>query len=239
MSRERRFACFDIDGTISRNALFSQVVDALIDKGYFPKTRRIELDEKLEKYRTRDSKSAFKDYTQMTVDILNTHLREVRVEDFRRTVDEVIPRNAKYTYTYTTNLIKQLKAEGYFLIALSGSEMYSVRKFCETLGFDIAYGEIYEEEHGYFTGVIQQVVHKKDIFLNRFIAEHGLTTNGSIGVGDSSGDIAMLELVERPIAFNPEDSLFATAKEKGWEIVVERKNVIYTLERKNGSYILA
>jgi phosphoserine phosphatase len=39
----------------------------------------------------------------------------------------------------------------------------------------------------------------------------------------------MLELVERPIAFNPNKKLCAHAKKKGWEIVVERKDVIYKL----------
>ncbi len=39
----------------------------------------------------------------------------------------------------------------------------------------------------------------------------------------------MLEFVENPIAFNPEDTLFEKAKEQGWKIVIERKNVTYEL----------
>jgi phosphoserine phosphatase len=39
----------------------------------------------------------------------------------------------------------------------------------------------------------------------------------------------MLEAVENPIAFNPNQTLYNHAKKRGWEIVVERKDVIYEL----------
>jgi phosphoserine phosphatase len=71
------------------------------------------------------------------------------------------------------------------------------------------------------------------------VQKHGLGYNDSVAVGDSEGDITMLEAVSKPIAFNPTQALFDHAKTKGWEIVIERKNVIYRLENRDGSYILA
>ena len=47
------------------------------------------------------------------------------------------------------------------------------------------------------------------------------------GVEVAPGDIAMLEMVSRPIAFNPNAGLYRHAKLRGWEVVVERKDVIY------------
>jgi phosphoserine phosphatase len=47
--------------------------------------------------------------------------------------------------------------------------------------------------------------------------------------GDTESDIPMLELVEIPIAFNPNKKLFEHAKARGWRTVVERKDVIYEL----------
>ncbi|MEK9176835.1 MAG: hypothetical protein AAB923_00910, partial [Patescibacteria group bacterium] len=52
---------------------------------------------------------------------------------------------------------------------------------------------------------------------------------GSVAVGDTESEIPMLRLVERPIAFNPNRKLFAYAKRRGWEIVVERKDVVYEI----------
>ena len=236
---KRKFAAFDIDGTISRNALFMQIVDELIARKHLPSDYRSQLDLKYEEYKKRKHKDAYKDYTQLSVDILLKNLKSIPVNGYRSAVDAVVLRNSDYMYVYTTNLIKELKAKGYFLIALSGSEMYSVQKFTEKLGFDLAVGEYYHEKDGFFTGKIDQVVHKKDIFIKKFIAEHDLLLDDSYAVGDSSGDSGMLNIVENPVAFNPEDTLYEEAKRKGWKIVVERKNVIYELEPKNGTYLLA
>ena len=235
----RKFAAFDIDGTISRSALFFQIVDELIDKGHLPNSYRPKLDQKYEEYKKRSHKDAFKDYSQLSVDTLLGNMDKLSVADYRQAVDAVVPKNADYIYTYTRDLVKKLKTEGYFLIALSGSEMYSVQKFTEKFGFDLAVGEYYHYKNGFFTGKIDQVIHRKDIFLKKFIAEHNLTLEGSYAVGDSSGDIGMLELADNAIAFNPEDTLFEKAKKEKWKIVIERKNVVYELEPKNGSFILA
>ena len=39
----------------------------------------------------------------------------------------------------------------------------------------------------------------------------------------------MLELVERPICFNPSRELYKAAKRLGWKVVVERKDVVYDI----------
>lgn len=45
--------------------------------------------------------------------------------------------------------------------------------------------------------------------------EHNLTLTDSIAVGDSNGDVGMLGMVDRPIAFNPTFELYDTAIERG------------------------
>lgn len=236
---KRKFAAFDIDGTISRSALFFQIVDELINSGVLSISYRAKLDEKYDDYQKRSHKDAFKDYSQLSVDILLDNLNKISVTDYRLAVDKVVPKNSDYVYVYTRNLIESLKKQGFFMIALSGSEMYAVQKFTEKIGFDLAIGEYYHEENNYFTGKIDQVVGKKDIFLKKFVKEHGLTMKDSWAIGDSAGDIAMLEIVDNPIAFNPEDTLYEKAKKENWKIVVERKNVVYELGPSNGQYILA
>lgn len=51
----------------------------------------------------------------------------------------------------------------------------------------------------------------------------------SYGVGDTASDISMLEIVDRPIAFNPNHQLYDHARKAGWRIVVERKDMVYDL----------
>jgi phosphoserine phosphatase len=57
-----------------------------------------------------------------------------------------------------------------------------------------------------------------------------LTLKKSIGVGDSEGDYAFLELVETAICFNPTMLLYRHAKRNTWKVIVERKNVIYEIK---------
>jgi phosphoserine phosphatase len=48
----------------------------------------------------------------------------------------------------------------------------------------------------------------------------------------------MLEMVERPIAFNPNRELFDYARAHAWPVVIERKNMVYKLELNGKNYHL-
>jgi phosphoserine phosphatase len=58
-------------------------------------------------------------------------------------------------------------------------------------------------------------------------------------IGDTASDIGMLELAENPIAFNPSRELFEAAKERGWQVVVERKDVVYHLKPDKDRYYIS
>jgi phosphoserine phosphatase len=67
--------------------------------------------------------------------------------------------------------------------------------------------------------------------LRQFLKDRGLTVDlrRSVMIGDSEGDLPLLSLVGRPIAFNPSLPLARIARRKGWRIVVERKDVVYDI----------
>jgi len=236
----RQFAAFDIDGTIVRTALFIQIVNELLAAGHLRPELREAIDAKWEAYRTRTHPRAFTDYNQTVVNVLFENLAGLKVADYRAAVDRVVQRSRLQTYVYTRDLIKSLKEKGYFLIALSGSETYAIEQFTAHYGFDYVAGDVYSEEGGTFTGqVVNTVFHDKGAALKTIVEEQGLTFKDSLAIGDSLGDARMLETVEHPIAFNPEAELFKLARKRGWEIVVERKNVVYKLEPDSGTYLLA
>src|SRR4051812_4896491 len=112
----QKFAAFDIDGTVARTSLFLQTVDQLILDGHLPGNSRQQLDTKLATYRERQHLNAFQDYTEAAVNILFKHIHTVKVRDYRAAVDKVLAHTAGHTYVYTRELIKALKADGYFLI---------------------------------------------------------------------------------------------------------------------------
>jgi hypothetical protein len=59
-------------------------------------------------------------------------------------------------------------------------------------------------------------------------------------VGDTDADISMLNLVQRPIAFNPNKELLEHALQNDWEILSEHKDTIYHIQggsfRRVGSF---
>lgn len=235
----RPFAVFDIDGTLIRWQLYHAIADSLAKRGYAdPKAYQAVRDARM-LWKRREENEAFKTYERHLVEFYNQLLENLSVEHFTEAADAVFDEYKDQVYVYTRDLIKQLKEDGYLLLALSGSQLEIVEKVANYYGFDDYVGTTYERSGKFFTGTAIAHLGKKDLVLKQLVDRHGASRTGSIGVGDSAGDISMLEYVERPIAFNPEKRLFEHAQEKGWKVVIERKNIVYELEMKDGKYQLA
>jgi HAD superfamily hydrolase (TIGR01490 family) len=233
----RPFAVFDIDGTLIRWQLYHAIADALAHQGHIkPKSyEAMRLARLAWKKRTGGS---FKDYEKRVVEIYEAVLKTLSFEQLDEAIDLVFEEYKDQVYTYTRDLIAKLKKEGYLLFAISGSQTEIVGKVADYYGFDDHVGTLYERKHQAFSGRATVGSFYKDKTLKLLTDKHKTTYKGSIGIGDSLNDIAMLELVEQPIAFNPERALFAHARKRSWRVVIERKNMIYELEGKGGTYQL-
>jgi HAD superfamily hydrolase (TIGR01490 family) len=235
-----KFAAFDIDGTIIRWQLYHAISDALIRSGHFDPAEFTSIKQARMAWKRREKASSFKEYEQSLVGAYDKAIRNVSYKDFMAAVDESFEEYKQQTYTYTRSLISQLKQQGFKLFAISASQQEIVQLFAKHYGFDDYGGSIYENDGHKFTGqkhVLRST--EKPKLIEKLVSKHGLRLAGSIAVGDSDSDIPMLELVEHPIAFNPNDSLLAHAKTKQWKIVLERKSQVYELEYSRGKYQLA
>lgn len=231
---KRKVAIFDIDGTIFRSSLLIELVESLIEEGAFPVSVRDEYQ--AEKELWLDRKGDYEAYIMAVVRVFVNHIQGMHYDTFLHAAQVVVDRYRHRTYMFTEDLIKQLKEEGYFLLAISQSPKGILDLFCKRVGFDKVYGRIYEtDDKGCFTGKIvdQDIISLKANIVRRAVEKEGLTLEGSVGVGDTEGDISLLELVDRPICFNPNAKLYNHAMEQGWEVVVERKDVIYNLTTKH------
>lgn len=236
---ERPFAVFDIDGTLIRWQLYHAIADALARRGNIkPEVYQRIRDARL-RWKRRSDESSFKDYERQLILIYEEVLEKLSVDEFNEAVEAVYEEYKDQVYTFTRELISRLKKKGYFLLAISGSQSEIVAKIADYYKFDDYVGTIYEYAEGRFTGKKVIASKNKAKTLRLLIKKHHLSLKGSVAVGDSASDASMLELVELPIAFNPDAELFDEAKEKGWKVVLERKNMIYELEFRDGKYILA
>lgn len=227
----KKVAIFDIDGTIFRSSLLIELVDALIHQGVFPESTRNIYNRAHQRWA--DRKDDYEKYIMAVVAAFMKHIRGVHYADFLRVAKKVVAFHQNRTYRYTRGLAKQLKKKGYYLLAISQSPMELVQGFGKKMGFDKMYGRVYEvdQKTKKFTGQMKylNLIADKAKVLRRVIDKEDLTLRGSIGVGDTEGDISFLKLVDKPICFNPNKNLYNHAKRHKWRIVVERKDMIYSL----------
>jgi len=134
-------------------------------------------------------------------------------------------------YRFTRDLVKKLRRT-HFLLAISQSPYEVVAPFAKSLGFDKVYAQVYEVGRNVrFTGRVlyEDIIANKAEVLRRAVRKEGLTLTGSVGVGDTESDIPFLEMVAKPVCFNPNSKLYRYAKRMKWNVVVERKDVVYEL----------
>ncbi len=234
-----KFAVFDIDGTLIRWQLYHSITQKLATAGILGPEARVLLKNARMKWKRRETPEGFHEYEMAVLNAYEASLKTMSTEVFDSYIEEVIEEYKDQVYTYTRDLITDLKTKNYLLFAVSGSHHELVEKIAEHYGFDDWIGTQYERSENMFTGNKYAPSVDKKTALQNLIEKHNVTFDKSIAIGDSASDVAMLEIVENPIAFNPDKKLFALAKEKGWKLVIERKNMVYELEYKNGDYILA
>ena len=229
MEKQRKVAVFDIDGTIFRSSLLLELVEALIHAKVFSKYAKSHYEESWEKWRDREG--SYYDFIMSVVSAYKGYIKGVRRAEVWKVAERVIDMQKKRTYRYTRDLVKKLQ-KTHYLLAISHSPYEVVAPFAKTLGFEKVYAQVYEvDKKVRFTGnwLYQDILPFKNKVLERAIEHNNLTLKGSVGVGDTESDIPFLEMVDQPIAFNPSSELYKMAKKKKWDILVERKDVIYHL----------
>ena len=227
---KKKVAIFDIDGTIFRSSLLIEVTESLVYEGVFPLKVRDIYTKSYNNWLNR--KGSYEKYIGEVINAFEQNMKNIKYVDFVKASKNVIAFHKSRVYRYTRQIVKDLKKKNYFMLAISNSPKELVDDFCSNLGFDKVYGRVYEVgKNGKFTGktLYLDLVSDKAKILQRAVEKEGLTLKGSIGVGDTESDIKFFKLVQRPICFNPNKKLYNHAKSVGWEIVVERKDVIYKI----------
>ncbi|HMI09758.1 MAG TPA: HAD-IB family phosphatase [Candidatus Saccharimonadales bacterium] len=239
MPAKRKFAAFDIDGTLFRWQLFHEFVFALKDAGQLDAKTAGLIDDRFLAWTSR--KISFGEYEATIVDALSACISNLSLAMLEEASSKVVKASGHKVYKFTRDYIKQLKDDGYFLLAITGSHQEIAQPFAEQYGFDDCIGVLFERNGDVFTGNYERYVYgRKGELITEYAKSHNLTFKDSVAVGDSKGDASMLEIVEKPLAFNPAHDFLEIAMEKGWKVVIERKDVAYELQKgQDGTYLLA
>lgn len=226
-NKKDRVAILDIDGTIFRSSLQRELLMSLVHYGVFPPIVRKELEKNYFAWVHRAG--SYEEYINSVVKAYATRIGGVLVSDVKRVAEIVIAQQKYRVYTYTRQLIKELRPN-YRLLAISGSPIEIVREFNKIWKFDAVYGMVFGVKNSTYTGEVKFLpIGNKRAVVEQYLSEAGLSLTSSVGVGDTETDASFLEIVDKPICFNPNQALYKIAKKKKWRIVVERKDVIYDI----------
>ena len=225
-------ACFDVDGTIFRSSFLIELVEQFIKEGVFPIEAKDDYSRQYQAWQAREG--TYEVYLNALIASFVDNLKGVHYGELADIGRRVVAVQSKHVYRYTRDLLMELKRQGYYTIAISQSPKTILDEFCAQYGFDKVYGRMYEiGPQDRFTGVCidEHLIQNKANILKRvFERQPELDTDHSIAVVDTEGDIPLLEVVSRPICFNPNQQLYSYAKRMNWEVIVERKDVMYTIQ---------
>lgn len=226
--KKNKLAIFDIDGTIFRKNLHFELIDELVYMGIFKKDVRRELVKLYGHWL--DHEGTYEEYRDKLVKLYEEHIKGCNQKDIITASKSIAHFNAKRTYIFANKQIEKLR-KNHLMLVISGSPIEIVTEYAKIFKFDAYYGSVYEvDKNGVYTGKpIFEPTKNKGAVVKQFMAENNITLNGSTGIGDTESDASFLNLVDEPIAFNPNLNLKKISEKRGWKIVVEKKDVIYEL----------
>lgn len=237
-------AFFDIDGTIYREGLITEVFKKmvkydLIDNSKWHSEVRpafVNWDKRMGEYDT---------YLLKMVDVYSEAVRNMDAFHMKYVAKRVIEQKGERVYTFSRERIRWHKEQEHKVIAISGSPIELVREMSLKYGMDDYRGTIYRlNEQGQYNGEIipmWDAVSKKKAIL-QMAEEYSIDLQQSYAYGDTAGDFTMLKMVGYPFAINPTRELISKLQEDEEvrakvKIIVERKDVTYQLDIEELSLI--
>lgn len=233
-------AFFDIDGTLYREGLISEVFKKLVKYEIIePERWYNEVRPEYQKWDKRQGN--YDNYLLKMAGIYIEAIKGLHRSQVESIAKNVINQKGDRVYTFTREKIKWHKKHGHKVITVSGSPIELVKEMALKHGFDDYMGAEYLlDENEIYTGEVipmwDSISKKKAIY--EFQNRYDLDLEKCFAYGDTAGDFSMFELVGYPFCINPTKELINKVNgdnnlRKKAQIIVERKDVIYKLNSDN------
>lgn len=229
-------AFFDIDGTLYREGLITEVFKKLIKYEIIEPERWFK-EVKPDYDRWDKRQGNYDTYLLKMADIYIDAIKGLHKTQIEYIANKVVTQKGDRVYTFTRDKIKWHKSQGHKIITVSGSPYELVREMASKYGFDDYRGSIYEmDENNIYTGKVKPMwdSESKHKAILELVDKYNLDLENSYAYGDTSGDFSMFKLVKYPTGVNPTkeliDKVLNDEKVKNKiNIIVERKDVVYNL----------
>lgn len=241
MSRVAAF--FDIDGTIYREGLITELFKKIITHELVnPEKWHEDVLPSFVKWDHRQGD--YEEYLDKMVNIYASSIIGISEEHIKHIAKKVIEQKGDRVYTFTRDEILRHQKAGHVVIAISGSPLELVKCMAEKYKFDDYKGTTYcVDEKQCYTGEILPMWDRvsKEKALMELVEKYDIDLSASYAYGDTGGDLTMFKHVGYPYAINPTSELLkhiqndASLNEKV-NVIVERKDNIYHLNIKDHTW---
>lgn len=240
MEEKRIAAFFDIDGTIYREGLITELFKKFITHEIISENKW--LDDVRPAYMKWDRRQGeYDDYLLKMTEIFKETTIGISKEHVEHIARKVVEQKGDRVYIYTRDRIKYHQSQGHLVIAISGSPYELVNEMAKKYNFDDWRGTIYEtDEKGIYTGGIVPMwdARSKEKAIKELTEKYNIDLEHSFSYGDTTGDLTMFKYTGNPTAINPTRELLSKITENQellnkMKIIVERKDVIYNIDPKH------
>lgn len=230
-------AFFDIDGTLYREALITQMFKKMIRGDMIEsKIYHNEVKEFYNRWTRRIGD--YDDYLIKMAEVYFNAIKGLHHSQITYIANKIVEQYGEKVYTFTRDRIKWHQEKDHKIIGVSGAPYELVEAMARKYGFEDYIGTKYElDKDLYYTGDFEPMwdSNNKRKAIQSFVKRYNIALDYSYSYGDTSGDFDMLKLVANPVAINPTKELIDKIKadpdlRSKINVVVERKDMIYKLK---------
>lgn len=119
-------------------------------------------------------------------------------------------------------LLARHRTKGDTLLIITATNRFITAPIAERLGVDHLIAVNPEVKEGRYTGRVSGIPSYREgkvTRLEKWLEDQDLTMEGAWFYSDSHNDLPLLEIVEHPVAVDPDDTLREIAKERQWRIM--------------------
>lgn len=226
-----KYAFFDVDNTLYHGYTTSDLLTYLKDRS--PEHARLLQEVKDGEVDYMLRKVNYNQIAQLTLDNTSKSLEGLKQNEVKEIVLAMLDQKDPVFNDWVGDVVRFLKEEGYKIILVSAGADVLVEEVALMIQADKWFATEMEHKNGIYTGAKTNLLneHKKTDIV------HSILDKGpseiSLGFGDSTGDIPLLENVDHPFVFfnNHHTQMIDFAKTKGWHIFRNASEVINALKK--------
>lgn len=231
-------AFFDIDGTIYREGLITEVFKKII-KYELVDEEKWHNDVRPAYLKWDRRQGLYDTYLLKMIDIYMEAIKGIDKYHIDYIAKKVIEQKGDRVYTFSRDRIKWHKEQGHIVIAISGSPIELVHEMSLKYDMDDYKGTIYKlDKDNKYSGEVVPMWdgESKERAIKELKKKYNIDLEKSYAYGDTSGDYTMFKCVGNPYAINPTKELIHKILSDREimdkiNIMIERKDVTYRLDK--------